>query len=106
MMRIGLVEQGRNPLLLFYSSFRTYVRIKNLDALRLKTGLTKSFLCGKISISIKEVTIMFAIYQNCSTGEITFSHKEAVEMYRAGAEVAVLVDNGGDRLEQRALWVH
>ena len=49
---------------------------------------------------------MFAIYQNCSTGEVTFSHAEAVEMYRAGAEVAVLVDNGGDRLEQRALWVH
>ena len=35
MMRIGLVEQGRNPLLLFYSPFRTYVHIKNLDVLRL-----------------------------------------------------------------------
>ena len=49
---------------------------------------------------------MCTIYKNLSTGEITFSHREAVEMYRAGAEVAVLVDNGGDRLEQRALWVH
>lgn len=49
---------------------------------------------------------MYTIYQNLSTGEITFSHTEAVEMYRTGAEVAVLVDNGGDRLEQRALWVH
>jgi hypothetical protein len=45
-------------------------------------------------------------YQNCSTGEITFSHAEAVEMYRAGAEVAVFVDKGDDGLEQRALWVH
>ena len=49
---------------------------------------------------------MFAIYQNCSTGEVTFSHAEAVEMYRAGAEIAVLSGNGGERLEQRALWVH
>ena len=49
---------------------------------------------------------MYYIYQNCSTGEITFSHAEAVEMYRAGAEVVVLVDNGDDGLEQRALWVH
>lgn len=49
---------------------------------------------------------MYSVYQNCSTGEITFSHAEAVEMYRTGAEVAVLVDNGGDCLEQRALWVH
>ena len=49
---------------------------------------------------------MSAIYQNLSTGEITFSHKEAVEMYRTGVEIAVLIDNGGDRLEQRALWVH
>ena len=49
---------------------------------------------------------MSAIYQNLSTGEITFSHKEAVDMYRTGAEVAVLVGNGGDRLERRALWVH
>lgn len=49
---------------------------------------------------------MSAIYQNLSTGEITFSHKEAVEMYRTGAEIAVLIDNGGDHLEQRALWVH
>lgn len=48
---------------------------------------------------------MYSVYQNCSTGEITFSHAEAVEMYRAGAEVAVLIDNGG-RLEQRALWIH
>lgn len=49
---------------------------------------------------------MFTVYQNLSTGEATFSHKEAVEMYRAGAEIAVLVDDGGDRLEQRALWIH
>ena len=49
---------------------------------------------------------MYAIYQNLTTGENTFSHKEAVEMYRTGAEIAVLIDNGGDRLEQRALWVH
>lgn len=49
---------------------------------------------------------MYPIYQNLSTGEVTFSHAEAVEMYRAGAEIAILVDNGGDRLEQRALWVH
>lgn len=49
---------------------------------------------------------MYTIYQNISTGEITFSQAEAVEMYRTGVEVAVLVDNGGNRLEQRALWVH
>lgn len=49
---------------------------------------------------------MYTVYQNCSTGEITFSHAEAVEMYRTGAEIAVLVDNGGSRLEQRALWIH
>lgn len=49
---------------------------------------------------------MYIVYQNCFTGEITFSHAEAVEMYRTGAEVAVLVDNGGDHLEQRALWIH
>ena len=49
---------------------------------------------------------MYAIYQNLATGEITFSHKEAVEMYRTGAEIAVLVGNGCGRLEQRALWVH
>lgn len=48
---------------------------------------------------------MYSVYQNCSTGEITFSHAEAVEMYLAGAEIAVLVDNGS-HLEQRALWVH
>lgn len=47
---------------------------------------------------------MFTIYQNTTTGETTFSHAQAVEMYRA--EVAVLVDNGGDHLEQCALWIH
>ena len=49
---------------------------------------------------------MFTIYQNTATGETTFSHAQAVEMYRAGAEIAVLVDDGSPRLEQRALWVH
>lgn len=49
---------------------------------------------------------MYTIYQNLSTGELTFSHEEAVEMYCAGAEIAVLVGNGYGRLEQRALWIH
>ena len=48
---------------------------------------------------------MFTIYQNLTTGEITFSHKEAVEFYRDGAEVAVIVDHVS-YLEQKAMWIH
>ena len=49
---------------------------------------------------------MFTIYQIIATnGRITASHKEAVEFYRQGYEVAVLVRNG-ENWEQRALWVH
>lgn len=48
---------------------------------------------------------MFTVYQNLTTGETTFSHKEAVNFYRSGAEVAVIVDHGSYP-EQKALWIH
>jgi hypothetical protein len=67
--------------------------------------LTKSFLYDIIDLSKKEVNVMFTVYQNLSTGEITFSHEEAVGFYREGAEVAVLVDHGS-YLEQKAMWIH
>ena len=48
---------------------------------------------------------MFTIYQIFGTTTTTASHKEAVELYRKGHEIAVLVGNG-DNWTQRALWIH
>lgn len=48
---------------------------------------------------------MLTVYQNLSTGEITFSHEEAMGFYREGAEIAVLVDYG-NYIEQKTMWIH
>lgn len=47
------------------------------------------------------------MYMNMLTGEVTFSHNEAVEMYRTGAEIALLRWNEkqGEYIE-RVKWVH
>lgn len=45
-------------------------------------------------------------YMNLSTGEITFTHRTAVEWYRAGDEVEVTkVDNHGNILNALK-WAH
>ena len=41
------------------------------------------------------------LYRNAQTGEITESHREAVEWYRSGATVEILVND-----EVKASWVH
>ncbi len=47
---------------------------------------------------------MFTIYHVLGTQTYTASHREAVEYYRQGSEIAVLVGNGST-WTQRALWV-
>ena len=46
-------------------------------------------------------------YMNCETGEITKLHSEAMEWYRAGAEIA-LIDYSETLREwvERMRWVH
>lgn len=47
------------------------------------------------------------IYMSIQTGEITFSHEEAVELYRQGHEIALLKwrEDIQDH-EQVACWYH
>lgn len=46
-------------------------------------------------------------YMNCETGEVTKLHNEAMEWYRAGAEIA-LIDYSEVLQEwvERMRWVH
>lgn len=46
-------------------------------------------------------------YMNCETGEITEIHKDAMEWYRAGVEVALMdySETLGEWIE-RGRWIH
>ena len=47
------------------------------------------------------------IYVNTTTGEATLSHNEAMEMYRAGHDIAVYSwSNACEELIERITWVH
>lgn len=48
----------------------------------------------------------YTIYEVLGTATITASHREAVEYYRQGFEIAVLGSKDGILWEQVALWYH
>lgn len=48
----------------------------------------------------------YVIYEILGTATVTASHREAMEYYRQGCEIAVLSSIDGVEWEQHALWVH
>ena len=49
---------------------------------------------------------MFIVYKSITTGVVTASHKEAVELYRAGHEIVILVGDNSGHWRQHGMWVH
>lgn len=47
---------------------------------------------------------MFIIYKSITTGVVTASHKEAVEPYRAGHEIVILVGDNTGYWRQHGMW--
>lgn len=48
----------------------------------------------------------YIIYEVVGTATITASHREAIDYYRQGFEIAVLSSRDNILWEQVALWVH
>lgn len=48
----------------------------------------------------------YVIYEVLGAATVTASHKEAMEYYRQGHEIAVLSSTDGVEWEQRTQWYH